>query len=150
MQRVLTAGLLAVAIGAGSAGCSDSGGSSTASSPATSASGPSADPALCASADDLRNSIAAIADVQVVTNGTSAVKEALQAVRTDVNEVAQHARGQYRDQVDTVQADLAAVDTAVNTAQADSNATTLGAVATGISTLATDARALIDDVKSTC
>lgn len=109
-----------------------------------------AGPDVCTSADDLRTSLAALQDVDVVQEGTGALDEAWTTVRSDWAQLADDARAQHADQVDGVQADVDAVQSAVETAQATPSSETLGAVASAVGVLLQDAGALVDEVSSTC
>jgi hypothetical protein len=129
---------------AGLSGCSsssDDGGTAAATSSSA---------AVCASADDLRGSLAALGDVQVVQQGTDALDQAWTTVQDDWARFADDARAQHADEVDGVQADVGAVQAAVDTARADPNAGTLGTLASEVQTFLKDAGALVDEVRATC
>jgi hypothetical protein len=128
---------------AGLSGCSSSSDGETAAATSSGA-------AVCASADDLRGSLAALGDVQVVQQGTDALDQAWTTVQDDWARFADDARAQHADEVDGVQADADAVQAAVDTARADPGAGTLGTLASEVQTFLKDAGALVDEVRATC
>ena len=127
-------------------GCS-SDGSSTAASSTTAT---STTPAVCASAEKLRTSLSSLADVQVVQEGTDALRTQWTQVQDDWSQFADDARSQHSGQVDDVQADASAAGDAVDTALSDASAQTLAAAGTAITTFVRNAGALVDEVRSTC
>jgi hypothetical protein len=137
------AGIVAVVVGAGLAACSE--GYPESPNAATSS---AAD--VCESADDLRASLTALGDVQVAQEGTDAVQEAWTTVQDDWAQLAKVAGDEYADQVDRVEADGGAVQSALETTQADPSAEALREVAAAVRVFLQDAGALADEVKSTC
>ncbi|MGY1592472.1 hypothetical protein ACI79D_10885 [Geodermatophilus sp. SYSU D00708] len=105
---------------------------------------------MCKAVDDLRSSITALGDVQVVQQGTDAVQQAFTSVESALAQLRTDAGAEYADDVDRVQADADQVRTALGAAEQDASAQTLGAVASAVGVLLTDARALADQVGSTC
>jgi hypothetical protein len=142
-MRTRAAAVGTVILLAGLSGCSSSSDGETAAAT-------SSDAAVCASADDLRGSLAALGDVQVVQQGTDALDQAWTTVQDDWARFADDARAQHADEVDGVQADVGAVQAAVDTARADPNAGTLGTLASEVQTFLKDAGALVDEVRATC
>ena len=142
MRKWLT-GFVVVVVGAGLASCS-----SDADSDSSAAAESSAD--VCASADSLRASLTELGDVQVVQDGTDAVQEAWATVQDDWSQLAEDARGEYRDQVDGVEADAGAVQAAIETTQEEATAQTLADVAAAVGVFLQDAGALVEEVSSTC
>jgi len=128
------------------AGCSSDGSSTAASSTAAT----STTPAVCASADTLRSSLSSLADVQVVQEGTDALKTAWTKVQDDWSQFADDARSRYSGQVDDVQADATAAGDAVDAALSDASAQTLAAAGTAVAAFVQNAGALVDKVNSTC
>ena len=157
MKRI-AAGLLAVVLGTAVAGCASSGSStsgaasSAPSSSSRSAAGSSsaARPALCDSVDALRASVQRLGDVNVGTTGLGGFQDAWQAVKADLQQVADDAKSQYAPQVDKVKADVAAVGSAADTAQATPSAATLSALRDTIHSLADDVGHLVDEVSPDC
>jgi hypothetical protein len=129
------AGLLVVGAGAVIAGCSSE------------STGP---PAVCSSTDALQASMSDLGDVQVVENGTAAVEDAVDTVRSALQDVVDDATSQYATQVDGLRASFDALQAAVGSALAAPSATTLSAVAASITALADDVTGFADDVASTC
>jgi hypothetical protein len=142
-MRTRAAAVGTVFLLAGLSGCSSGSDAETAAPTSSGA-------AVCASADDLRGSLADLGDVQVVQQGTDAMDQAWTTVQDDWAKFADDARAQHADQVDGVQADVDAVQAAVDTARADPNAGTLGTLASEVRTLLQDAGALVDEVGATC
>ena len=138
------AGVVAVVVGAGLAACSEG----YPQPPEAAATSSAAD--VCESADGLRASLTALGDVQVVQDGTDAVQEAWTTVQDDWAKLADAAGDEYADQVDRVEADAGAVQSAVETTQEESTAETLAAVAGAVGLFLQDANALVDEVSSTC
>jgi hypothetical protein len=116
----------------------------------SSAAASSSPPDVCASADALRSSLSALADVQVVQEGSDALDEAWTRVEDDWSQLADDAGDQYAEQVDGVQADADSVQTAVDAATANPSAQTLGAAAGAVGVFLQNASALVDEVRSTC
>jgi hypothetical protein len=71
-------------------------------------------------------------------------------VQDDWAQLSKDAGARYADQVDRVQADADAVQSAVETAQAGASAQTLAGVAASVGVFLQDADALIKEVSSTC
>jgi flagellin-like hook-associated protein FlgL len=143
-MRRCVAGVMTLLVGAGLAACSSD--ADTESSAAATSS--AAD--VCASADALRASLTTLADVQVVEQGTDAVQQAWTTVQDDWAQLAQDAGDQYADQVDRVEADGGALQSAIETTQEDASAEAVRQVAAAVRVFVQDAGALTDEVKSTC
>jgi hypothetical protein len=141
-MRNWAAGAVAVVV-ATLCGCSSDSG--TQSSAATSST-----PDVCASADEFRASLTDLKDVDVVQQGTDALTATWTTVEADWRQLADDARATHADQVDRVQADADAVGSAVETAQDDASAQTLGGAAAAVGVFLKDADALLDEVGSTC
>jgi hypothetical protein len=142
-MRKSVVGLVAVVLGAGLPGCSsDPGTSSSAAAPTT------AD--VCASADDLRGSLTALGQVEVVREGADALAAAWTAVKADWAQLAEDASTEYADDVDGVQAAADAVQAALDDARSQPSAQTLGNAADTVRVFLQDAGALTDEVGSTC
>ena len=148
-RRFLIALAAALTVGAG--GCASSGsGSSAASSTTASSAAASSGAAVCQPADDLRTSVTALQQVDVVKQGTVAVQQAFDQVKTDLTDVADAAGAQLTTKVAPVQADAAAVQVAVDAAKAAPNAQTLGALGAAVRKLVQDAQTLLTSVGSSC
>jgi hypothetical protein len=148
-RRVLIAVAAALAVGAG--GCTSSGtDTGTSSSAAGSSAAASSSAALCKAASDLRASLTALQQVDIVQQGTDAVQPAFDRVKKDISALADVARAQYKPQVVQVQADRDAVQVAVDAAKAAPNAQTLGALRAAVKKLVQDTQTLLTAVGSTC
>jgi hypothetical protein len=146
MRRRWSAALLAIA-GAAVTACS---GTDPSSDAATSAGGTSPDSDVCAAADEVRASVDALGQVQVVQQGTDALRGALDQVREDVERLAEDAREEFGPQVDRVETSLDTVQDALETASADPSPGALGAAATAVGALVRDTEELLDEVSTTC
>jgi hypothetical protein len=142
-MRKYAVGAVAVVLGVGLPACSsDAGAGSSAAAPS------SAD--VCASADALRGSLTALGQVPVVQEGTDALAAAWTAVEEDWAQLADDASTQYAEDVDGVQAAADAVRSALDEAQGQPSAQTLGAAAAAVGVFLQGAGALADEVGSTC
>src|SRR4051794_7988761 len=144
-MRSRAAAVVTVFVVAGLSACSSSSDAETAAATSSSS---SAD--VCAAADGLRGSLAALGDVQVVQQGTDAVQQAWTTVQKDWAKLADDARAQHADAVAGVQADADSVQAAIERAQAAPNRETLGTLASEVGTLLRESGALVDDVRATC
>jgi hypothetical protein len=135
------AALLVVGVGAVTAGCSSDG---TSTSEAT---GP---PAVCSSTGELQASVADLGDVQIVENGTAALRDAIASVKSDLQRVVDDAGSQYATQVDGLQSGFDALQTAAGAAVNAPSADTLNTVTSSVRALAADVSTFADDVASTC
>jgi hypothetical protein len=143
-MRTWATGIVAVVVGAGLVSCSqDQNADSTAAATSSAAD-------VCASADHLRASLTALGDVQVLKEGTDAVKQAWTTVQDDWAQLSKDAGEQYAEQVDRVQADADAVQSAVESTQDGASAQTLAGVAASVGVFLQDAGALVEEVSSTC
>ena len=113
MRRPLAASLLALLVGGTTAGCSSDGYSSSSGPPRAPSSGP---PAVCSSVTELQSSVADLQSVPVVQQGVAALESAFATVRSDVAQVVDDGKAQFRSQTEGLSTDLAAVQTAVSAA----------------------------------
>jgi hypothetical protein len=157
MLRRTLAAAIALATAAGVAACATSGSSGSPSNSSSNSSSarpttasPAQNAALCSSAAHLRASLAALQQVDVVHQGTSALVQAITPVKNDVAALADAARNQYSQQITTLQNDSKAVQAAVEQAKASPTAHTVGAVATAARTLVKDGQAVLASVGSSC
>ena len=151
MRRVPAICLLVLLAGGATAGCAQDGDASSNASPSGSPSASSsATAAVCSSVEELQGSVTALKAVPVVDEGVDAVKGAFSTVQSDVAQVVEDAQSQYSAQADGLTADVSAVQTAIDQAQAGPTRATLGAVADSIGSLADDVMAFAADVSSTC
>jgi hypothetical protein len=133
-MRTCVVAVMTVALGAGLSACSSD----------------DATPDVCAAADDFRGSLSSLRDVQVVQEGTDALASAWTAVEDDWTQLAEDARAEYGDQVDGVQSAADDVRAALDDAQDQRSAQTLGNAAAAVGVFLQDADALADEVDSTC
>jgi hypothetical protein len=137
MSRARVLGAVLVLAGVTVGGCSSgSSGSSEAS--------------LCPSADALRSSIGNLRDVQVVQDGTEAVRQAAAQVGDDVDRLANSAGDKFSGQVSGVQTDVANLSAAIHSLGDAPSTASLSAVGTAVRVLVEDTGVLLDDVRSAC
>lgn len=154
MSRRILATLVAV-LAAGVTACGTSGSStsnagSSAGSPSSSAAASTASTDLCQAADDVRASLSALQEVDVVQQGTDALSQAYAQVKSDLSTLTGAAKTRYGPQVQQVKADADALQAAIDQAKADPSAQTTSAVGTAARTLAQDTQALLTAVSSSC
>jgi hypothetical protein len=128
-------------VGVAAAGCS-----STASSGAAAPS----QPAVCSSLNGLQTSVTNLRHVDVSAAGIAAVQNDLAAVGANVRQVVDDAKGQYATNVDQLQRNYGAVQSAATAAKATPTAGTLSTFARSVGALADGVKVLADDVASTC
>ena len=136
--------------GCGGSGTSTAVSSTAGSSSSASSSGATGSAAVCGAADDLQESLTAMQEVDVVNQGTDALRQSFSDVQTAFSEFTDVARAQYADAVQKVKDDAAAVRTAMDAAQSNPTAESAGAVATAARVLGQDAQALVAEAKSSC
>jgi Spy/CpxP family protein refolding chaperone len=139
---VLSAALLAAC----SASTTANGASSTAGG---SASG-SAKPAVCATADDLKASLADLGNVNIKQNGTSAVSAQLTKIQQKLQKLKTDAHGQYATQIDALTTALSSLSTNLSAAGSNLNTTTLTALASSIGSVVSAGTSLVTAVSNTC
>jgi hypothetical protein len=105
---------------------------------------------LCASADALQSSVAELRDVQVVENGTEALRQAFADVGDDVDRLADQARDEFSDQVSGVQSAAGDLGTAIDTLVNAPSAAALVDARSAVRTLVAETDALLGDVRSSC
>lgn len=136
-----------------SSGANVSGVASSSAAPTSMASpGGSANPAVCRDVAQLRASIAALKDVQVVKQGTDAAKQALTRVQQDFTTLVQTAHDQASAAVAKIQADAAAVRAAIAAAGSGStpSAQELAVIRARVGVLVQDTKSLIEEVGAGC
>ena len=84
--------------------------------------------AVCSSVTELQSSVADLQSVPVVQEGVGALEDAFATVRSDVAQVVDDGKAQFRSQTEGLSADLTAVQTAVSAATSTPTAATLSAV----------------------
>jgi len=112
--------------------------------------GGSSKPPLCSSVDDLKTSLSGLGQVQLSVNGISELKTRLSNAQGQLQEVKKDASAQYSSQVTTIETQAAALKSAVAAAQQNPNAVNLTAAGVALKTVATSAKALGSDIRSTC
>jgi len=91
-----------------------------------------------------------LGNVQVVKDGTAALKDEVASVRSALHDVVDNATSQYATQVDGLQTSFDAVQSAARAAVDAPSAATLDTVSSSVRALGNDVSAFADDVASTC
>ena len=108
-------------------------------------------PAVCASADTLRTSVAKLKDVEVRSSGAiSDLESGLTDVESDLSELKADAKSEFSSQVEAAHKSYDALKNSVSAAKADRSAATLAATGSALSSFATDVDTLISDIEATC
>jgi type VI protein secretion system component VasK len=92
-------------------------------------------PAMCDSADALRQSVNGLTNINLSENGMMALRAAISEVKSDLNQLVADAKAQFQQQTDQLKAAVSQLSTSVSTALADPTAATLGAVGTAVDAL---------------
>ena len=107
-------------------------------------------PPICSSMDDLKTSVEHLKDLNVSENGIAEIESQVSTIKDDLGQVKDDATAQYSAQVDTVEADFSTLTSSVTAAKETVDTATLGAVASGVTTLVSDVQSLAGDVATTC
>ena len=107
-------------------------------------------PAVCSSVSDLKTSVTDLKNVNIRTNGISAVGDQLSKIEQQLKTVKADAAGQYSSQTDALSKALTGLSSSVSTAKDNLNGGTLHAVASSAGTVVTAGNNLISAVSSTC
>jgi hypothetical protein len=154
MQRSSVLGTGALLIAVALSGCTGAPSSPSSLGPVTTESPsittPTPSPDLCSSIEQLKSSLHALSQVDVVTQGTSALKQPLAAAEQDLTQVLKAARGQHAARVDQVQTDLTALQKALSAAEADLTPTTIQGVSSALKVMADDVGRLLEEVAAGC
>jgi major membrane immunogen (membrane-anchored lipoprotein) len=141
------AGLIVLSIVVGACGSSSKSSSPSTAGGATdtTATGHGATSDVCAQADDLKTSIGDLKDVNVVQNGVSSVRSALDKIKSDANALAESTKDEFKPQVTALQNALRSLADAVK------NITSTGTsgVTDAAKSVESAATTLSDKVKST-
>lgn len=150
-------------------GCSSTTGSSTSTSPAaagsasisasatSSSAGPSTTPSypagkeqVCQARDNLKTSLAALTNPNLLAGGTNAIKAAVDQVQTDLTAVATAGKQDYQPQVASMQSALTDLQSAVTNIGNGSGIDNLAAIGTAIAATGTASGALFTQLKTAC
>ena len=139
-RRPGTAHLLAAAVvivGVLAAGCSSSGDAS-------------AKPAYCTAADQLKNSVAALKNVDVAKDGLGSLTTAFKDVKTSALSFADEAKSTFAPQTTAVKQSVTDLDTAITSAQGQSAATAVKTLAAPLAALKNSTSQLLDATSTKC
>lgn len=123
-------------------GCS----SSSKSSSGTSTTGGS----VCTSRANLKTSVAALTDPQVLKEGKASVQSAVDTVKTDFDALASSVKATYQPQVDAVKSAMTGLQTAVGNFGSGNALGNLQAVGSAVSNVGTTTTALVTALKAEC
>ncbi len=143
------------------AGCSSSSktSSSSASTTATTATSttggtPTSYPAgkeqVCQARDQLKTSVGALTTPSLLTQGTTAIKAAVDKVQTDLGTVKTAAGQDYQPEVNAVQTSLQQLQTAVGNLGSGNTVDNLKALGTSIASVGTTTSALFTKLQAAC
>lgn len=153
MARLVAATLLLSAL---LAGCSTAGttpssaGTTTPTTSAVSSPGTGSSSQLCSGVSSLRDSVTALKNVQITSDGLPALQQAVQKVQTDAQAVIDAGKSAYGTQTARLQTDVTALRAAVDAAKAAPSVVTLTAVRTAVGTLADDVSSIAGTLGSGC
>ncbi len=105
---------------------------------------------VCAARADLRTSVAALANPQLLTGGKAGIQTALDAVKTNLNSVASAARASSKPQVDAVKSSVNDLQTAVGNLGNGNATTNLQAVGTAIASVGSTTATLVTALQAGC
>ncbi len=138
------------------AGCSSKGGTTNASASSsttaasTAATYPAGKEQLCAARDQLKSSVTALAKPSLLIGGTTAIKAAIDQVKTDADAVKAAAKQDYQPQVDAVETSLKDLQTAAGNLGNGSVSKNLQTVGTDIADVGSATEALFTQLKTPC
>lgn len=129
--------------------------SSTTTSTATSngaggAASASAKPAVCATVNDLKASLADLKNVNIRQNGTSAVSDQLTKIQQELQKLKTDAHGQYATQIDALTTALSGLSASISAAGSHLDTTTLTALASSVASVVSAGTNLVTTVSNTC
>ena len=105
---------------------------------------------VCTELADLKGSVAALTNPQVLTEGKDGIQAALDAVKADLDRVAAAAGAKYKTQVDTVKSSVNDLQTAVDNLGNGNATTNIQAVGTAIASVNATAATLITALQAGC
>ena len=152
LKSMVTCVAIAVIAPAAVAACSSSStpSSSTTSKSTSSTSTASSKNAVCSAADDLKQSMAALADPSLLTGGKSGIESAVNKVKSDVTALESAAKGSYTTETSAVKSSLDQLETAVGKLGNGNAVQTLSEVKTAITSLGSSISSLESALKTKC
>jgi hypothetical protein len=99
----------------------------------------SASSQLCAARDDLRTSITDLSGVNIVSNGTAGVRDAITKIRTNLTAVRSAAGSDLQPQIDAFQSSLDSLQSALD----QSGTPPVASIVTGVRDVATSGATLL-------
>ena len=115
-----------------------------------SSSAPEGKEQVCAARDQLEASVSGLVDPDLLTEGTDGIRDAVDQVADDVQELRAAAGDDYGPQVEALQTDLEDLQNAVTELGAGGVGEGLAAVGTAITAVGTDASELFSLVSADC
>ncbi len=132
-QRTLASAAAAMAVTAALAGC-----------------GSSSKPAYCTNVENLKASIKALPNTNVVQNGVSALETAVNKVNTDAQAVVKSAKSEFSSETTALKSSAQTLNTTIKQAVASPSASTLALIPAQVSAVVADAKNLENAVSSKC
>jgi hypothetical protein len=107
-------------------------------------------PPICDDVETLQSSVDNLKDVQVSENGLNALSAELSQVQQDVRQLVTNAKAEFGDEASTVESAVQSLQSSVDSAKSEPNATTLSAVGTAVQGVDGSLSAMQDAVSGTC
>lgn len=152
LKSMVTCVAIAVIAPAAVAACSSSTttSSSSTSKSTSSTSSASSKNAVCSAADDLKQSMAALADPSLLIAGKSGIESAVNKVRSDVTALESAAKGSYTTETSAVKSSLDQLETAVGKLGNGNAGQNLQEIKTAITSLGTSISSVESALKTRC
>ena len=115
-----------------------------------SACGDSSKPSYCSAVNNLKNSIEALPNTDVIQNGTNALKSAVTKVENDANAVVSAAKSDFSNEIDAVKTSVDSLSSTVKQLSSSPSAATLAQLPGEASAVATALKNLADATSSKC
>ena len=106
--------------------------------------------AFCDAADSLRADIDGLSDVDIIANGTSALTEQFDAIRSDVNELEDSGSDVAAGEIDGLDAAVKELGSSLDALGDDVSVDGARAVADAATTVVTEAGVVLDKLSTTC
>ncbi len=105
---------------------------------------------MCTAADNLKQSMSALADPSLLTGGKSGIESAVNKVKSDVTALESAAKGSYTTETSAVKSSLDQLETAVGKLGNGNVVQTLPEVKTAITSLGSSVSSLESALKTKC
>ncbi len=105
---------------------------------------------VCAARSQLQTSVTALTSTSLLSEGTTAIKAAVDQVQTDLNSLSAAAQQDYRPQVDAMQSALQQLQAAAGALGNGNTADNLTALGSSIAATAAAAQDLFSQLQASC